>query len=239
MTETALSESGAPAGPPTRRFFRSDPSVLLLVATVVVAVAVAPFELSTAFGLPAHALFLHVPVVLVPILAGVVIALAVRPVWRVRYGLAAGVFAIVTMAATVLTAGAGEKLRDERMARMKQFGGGAARAPQGGGARAPQGGGGEGSLLDRHAELGSQLRLLVALLTLLLVVLVILARYQAATSEGLLARPVIVTAVAAVTVVVAIVSAIWVVRTGHLGAEMTWHVGGEGPSGGAPRPGSP
>jgi hypothetical protein len=235
MTETALSGSDAPAGPPARPFFRSDPSVLLLVATVVVAVAVAPIELSTAFGLPAHALFLHVPVVLVPILAGVVIALAVRPVWRVRYGLAAGIFAIVTMAATILTAGAGEKLRDERMARLKQFGG-AARAPQEGGA--PRGGGGEASLLERHADLGSELRMLVSLLTLLLVVLVILARYRAAASEGLLARPVIGTAAAAVAVVVAIVSAIWVVRAGHLGAEMTWHGGDARPAGGAPRPGS-
>src|SRR4051812_49949248 len=92
MTETALSESDGHAGPPARPFFRSDPSVLLLVATVVVAVAAAPIELSTAFGLPAHALLLHIPVVLVPILAGVVIALAVRPVWRGRDGVAAGGF---------------------------------------------------------------------------------------------------------------------------------------------------
>ncbi|MCO6009096.1 hypothetical protein NE236_29390 [Actinoallomurus purpureus] len=230
MTETALPGSDTPESPPARRFFPSDPSLLLLAATVVVAVAVTPIELSKAFGLPAHAIFLHVPVVFVPILAGVVIALAVRPVWQVRYGLAAGIFAIVTMAATVLTAGAGEKLRDARTQRMKQMAGGRpAGAPQGaGGAGAPRGGGGESSMLDRHAELGSQLRLLVALLTVLLIVLVILARYRAYTSEGFFARPVIGTAVAVLAVVVAIVSAIWVVRTGHLGAQMTWHEGSPG-----------
>ncbi|GAA4619015.1 hypothetical protein GCM10023195_85800 [Actinoallomurus liliacearum] len=223
---TALTGSDSPTKPPTRRFFPSDPSVLLLAATVVVAVAVAPFELSKLFGLPAHALFLHVPVVLVPILAGVVIALAVRPVWRVRYGLAAGVFGIVTMAATILTAGAGEKLRDERMQRMGRLRPGG--APAGGPGGAPrQGGGGEGNLLDRHAELGSQLRLLVLALVVLLVVLVILARYRAlSTTEGLLANSVLGTVVAALAVVAAVVSAIWVVRTGHLGAEMTWHEGG-------------
>ncbi|MEV5707383.1 DUF2231 domain-containing protein [Actinoallomurus sp. NPDC052274] len=223
---TALTGSDSPTKPPTRRFFPSDPSVLLLVATVVVAVAVAPFELSKLFGLPAHALFLHVPVVLVPILAGVVIALAVRPVWRVRYGLAAGVFGIVTMAATILTAGAGEKLRDERMQRMRQPRPGGAPGGRPGGAPR-RGGGGEGDLLDRHAELGSQLRLLVLALVVLLVVLVILARYRAlATTEGLLAGPALGTVVAALAVVAAVVSAIWVVRTGHLGAEMTWHEGG-------------
>ncbi|MEV5749913.1 DUF2231 domain-containing protein [Actinoallomurus sp. NPDC052308] len=226
---TALTGSDSPAKPPTRRFFSSDPSVILLAATVVVAVAVAPFELSKLFGLPAHALFLHVPVVLVPILAGVVIALAVRPVWRVRYGLAAGVFGIVTMAATILTAGAGEKLRDERMQRMGRLrpGGAPAGGPGGRPGSAPrQGGGGEGNLLDRHAELGSQLRLLVLALVVLLVVLVILARYRALTAaEGFLAGPALGTVVAALAVVAAVVSAIWVVRTGHLGAEMTWHEG--------------
>ncbi|GAA0359840.1 hypothetical protein NE235_16880 [Actinoallomurus spadix] len=222
---TALTESDTPAKPPARRFFPSDPSVLLLAATVVVAVAVAPFELTTLFGLPAHALFLHVPVVLVPILAGVVIALAVRPVWRVRYGLAAGVFGIVTMAATVLTAGAGEKLRDERMKRFKALSGGAGR-PSGRPAGGPRQGGGEGNLLERHAELGSQLRLLVLVLVVLLVVLVILARYRAYTAEGFLAGPALGTVVAALAVVAAVVSAIWVIRTGHLGAKMTWHEGG-------------
>ncbi|MCO5973825.1 DUF2231 domain-containing protein [Actinoallomurus soli] len=221
---TALTESDTPAKPPARRFFPSDPSILLLAATFVVAAAVAPFELSKLFGLPAHALFLHVPVVLVPILAGVVIALAVRPVWRVRYGLAADVFGIVTMAATILTAGAGEKLRDERVQRMKAIG--RAGGPDGpGGGRPRRGGGGEGNLLERHAELGGQLRLLVVALVLLLVVLVILARYRAYTTEGFLAGPALGTVVAALAVVAAVVSAIWVVRTGHLGAEMTWHGG--------------
>lgn len=209
---TALTGSDSPTKPPARRFSPSDPSVLLLVATVLVAAAAAPIELSKTFGLPAHALLLHVPVVLVPILAGVVIALAVRPVWLARYGLAAGVFGIATMAATILTVGAGEKLRDERMQRAKELG------------RARPSGG--NSLLDQHAELGDQLRLIVVAFVVLLIVLVVLARYRATTAEGLLASPAIGTVVAVLTVVAAILAAIWVVRTGHLGARLVWHDGG-------------
>lgn len=80
------------------------------------------------------------------------------------------------MAATILTVGAGEKLRDERMQRAKALG------------RARRGGG--NTLLDQHAELGDQLRLIV---------LVILARYRAYTAESLLASPAIGTVVAVLT----------------------------------------
>lgn len=204
MTDTALSGAGtSPASTPPRSLLL-DPSVLLLAVTVVAAAALLPIEISHAFGLPAHPLLLHLPVVLIPILALVVIALAVRPTWRLQYGLAAGIFAFVTMAATILTAGAGESLKDEQS----------------------RGGGGVSAQLERHADLGSQLRLFLIVLAAAFIVLVVLDRYRAHTTEGILALPAVSTVVAAVAVVVAVVSAIWVVRTGHLGAQITWHEGG-------------
>jgi hypothetical protein len=176
----------------------------LLAVTVVAAAALLTVEISRAFGLPAHPLLLHMPVVLIPILTLIVIALAVRPVWRLQYGLAAGIFAFVTMVATILTAGAGEALKDAR----------------------PVPPASEGAQLEQHADLGSELRLFLIVLAVVFIVLVILERYRAHTTGGLLARPAIATVVAAVSVLVAVVAAIWVVRTGHVGAQMTWHDGG-------------
>jgi hypothetical protein len=227
---------------------------LLLAATVVVAAALLPIELSNTFGLPAHPLLLHVPVVLVPVLSVVTVALAVRPSWRLRFGLSAGVLAIVTMAGTILTAGAGEALKKQQDSRprgggMPGQGGGmpgqGGRMPgQGGGMQGggmpgqgggmPRQGGGnqnQSAQLSQHANLGSELRILVILLAVALVIFVILERYRAIASTGFLSRPLPATAVAAVAAVVAVVSLIWVIRTGHLGAQMTWgHEGAKPPA---------
>jgi hypothetical protein len=249
MSDTILSGSDSSSVPTPRRSFLADPSVLLLAATVVVAAALLPIQLSDAFGLPAHPLLLHVPVVLVPVLSVVTVALAVRPAWRVRFGLGAGVLAIVTMAGTILTAGAGEALKKQQDSRPRgggmpgQRGGmpgqrGGMPGQRGGmpgqrGGMPGQGGGNqdESAQLSQHANLGSELRILVILLAVALVILVILERYRAIVSKGFLSRPVPATAAAAVAAVVAVVSLIWVIRTGHLGAEMTWgHEGARPPA---------
>lgn len=226
MTETALSGSGASSASAPSPSFLRDPSVPLLVVTVVAAAALMPVEPSRAFGLPAHALLLHVPVVLIPILAAAVIVFAVRPAWRRRYGLATGVLALVTMAATILTAGAGEALRDERAARFRARAGAAtAGTPR----RAPGGGG--GGRLEHHADLGQQLRLIVILLAVVFVALVVIDRYGARATSGPAAGSALSTTVAVVAAVIAVFAAIWVVRTGHVGAEMTWHEGAMSPVG--------
>jgi uncharacterized membrane protein len=96
-----------------------------------------------------------------------------------------------------------------------------------------QGGGNqdESAQLSQHANLGSELRILVILLAVALVILVILERYRAIASTGFLSRPLPATAIAAVAAVVAVVSLIWVIRTGHVGAEMTWgHEGARPPA---------
>jgi hypothetical protein len=260
MSETTLSNSDPSSVPTPQRSFLTDPSVLMLAATVVVAAALLPIQLSNAFGLPAHPLLLHVPVVLVPVLSVVAVALAVRPAWRLRFGLSAGVLAIVTMAATILTAGAGEALKKQDNSRPGgggqpgqgggqpgqgrglpgqgggQSGQGGGQPGQGGGLPGQgrglpgQGGGNQAAQLNQHANLGSQLRILVILLAVTLIILLILERYRAIASTGFLSRPLPATAVAAVAVVVAVVSLIWVIRTGHAGAEMTWGHEGRPPA---------
>jgi len=76
---------------------------IVAVAAVLVLV-LWPVEIATAFGLPAHPLLLHVPVVFIPVLGLAVIAAAVKP----RYLLPVAAFAVLTLAATLLTVGAGE-----------------------------------------------------------------------------------------------------------------------------------
>ncbi len=67
---------------------------------------------STAFGLPVHALVVHAVVVLVPLAALGVIAIALRPAWRATYGwLTVLVAAVATVLVPVATS-SGESLQE-------------------------------------------------------------------------------------------------------------------------------
>ncbi|MBM9504703.1 hypothetical protein ITX44_09155 [Streptomyces sp. KK5PA1] len=81
-------------------------------------------------GLPAHILFVHVVVVLVPLTALGVVAAAVRPGWARRFGLLLPVLALVSLVSVPLTTHAGEWL-EKRV--------------------------GDSPLLDKHTELGDTL----------------------------------------------------------------------------------
>src|SRR3954462_8311170 len=84
----------------------------IVASAAVVCLALWPGEIHTAFGLPAHPLILHVPVIFVPLLGLAAIAYAIRP--RARYALPLASFSVVTMAATLLTVGAGEAFQEDR-----------------------------------------------------------------------------------------------------------------------------
>lgn len=62
------------------------------------------------FGLPTHILLIHVAVVGIPLACLIVIAVAVRPVWRRRYGVWAAVLAVLVTGLTYLTQLAGQRL---------------------------------------------------------------------------------------------------------------------------------
>lgn len=100
------------ASPATRR--RVDPALLLLVSVPVLAAIAFPLQISSWFGLPAHAFFVHVPVVLLPLAGLGALALVARPAWRERWGLPLSLLAVGVMVATLLAAGAGEALVAER-----------------------------------------------------------------------------------------------------------------------------
>ena len=70
-------------------------------------------QIETAFGLPAHPLLLHVPVVFVPILGLAALAVAIRPRFLERVDVPLAAFSVVTLASTLLAAGAGEAFKDD------------------------------------------------------------------------------------------------------------------------------
>jgi hypothetical protein len=71
-----------------------------------------PIRVTTIYdGLPAHPLFVHVPVVLIPVTIVVGVVFMVRAEWLVRYGIALSLLSIVAMSSIFLTMQAGAALR--------------------------------------------------------------------------------------------------------------------------------
>lgn len=69
--------------------------------------------MSRLFGLPAHPLLVHFPVVAIPALSIIALFIAFRPSFRERYGLPTVLLGVVTTIATFLAAASGESLSDE------------------------------------------------------------------------------------------------------------------------------
>lgn len=159
------------------------------------------FDLNEIAGLPAHPLLLHVPVVLIPILSGATIALMVRPDWRRRYGVAVAVLGFVALVSTILAAGAGEAFRASRPLFASPA-------------------------LNEHAELGDQLKAVMVLFVGALVVFLAadLERGPQALDKlaQLLHRPGMERLSRVGISLLAVVAMVWVVRTGHEGAEVAW-----------------
>jgi uncharacterized membrane protein len=158
-------------------------------------------DLNEIAGLPAHPLLLHVPVVLIPILSGATIALMVRPDWRRRYGMAVAILGVVALVFTILTASAGEAFRASRPIFAS-------------------------SALDEHAELGDQLKAVMALFVGGLVVFLAADLRHGPEVLDKLARLLHRPGMERLTRVglsaLALVALVWVVRTGHEGAEVAW-----------------
>ena len=71
-----------------------------------------PIRITTIYdGLPAHPLFVHVPVILVPTTVVAAVVFMIRTDWFSRYGIALAVTAIVAMSSLFLTLQAGAALR--------------------------------------------------------------------------------------------------------------------------------
>ena len=160
------------------------------------------------FDLPAHPLLIHAPIVLLPIAAILTIVLAFKPAWRRRAGWFpfGGVFVV-----TVLLFGAKESGESFTDAFDSAFG--------------------EGAIdIDRHEELGN----MTFVLTLVwLAAMFALTMWESvrgrgatgtsgATDTALTPSQRVSYGLSALASLFAVLATIWLIRTGHEGAEVVW-----------------
>ncbi len=156
-------------------------------------------------GLPAHPLFVHVPVVLIPTTIVAAIVLTLKPEWFSRYGVALAVVSIVAMSSTFLTMQAGAALR-------------AALNLQGQAAK----------LIGEHSHAAHILAIIYVLFTATLIVTFGAMRISGGMPTGLAVvdrllspRPVF-TALRVALALLALGAGYMVFRTGDLGAKAVW-----------------
>jgi hypothetical protein len=194
----------------------------VLAGLAILSFALVPVHITTIYsGLPAHPLFLHVPVILIPVATIWALVLAARPRWFLSSGVLLGILTVIALAATFLTVGAGKALQS---------------------ALHLTGGFGPAALVARHAHAGELLRDFFILFTGAVIASLLAHRVAAGMSSGLgwldgLARnPAVLVLLRVALAVLAIVCAYFVFHTGDLGAKAVWqgrlHGGGFGGPGG-------
>lgn len=202
----------------------------LLAGLAVLSLVLIPIHLTTIYsGLPAHPLFLHVPVILIPVVVIGALVFGARPQWLTRYGVALAVLSVVALAALFLTMGSGSALRTAL--------------------HLNRGGFGDSALVARHAHAADILRLLTIAFTGVLLVTVLAHRVAGGMptghsgADGLLSRSGVRGALRVVLAVLALACGYFVFHTGDLGAKAVWqsrlHRGAGGPGGFPGFPGGP
>jgi hypothetical protein len=187
-----------------------------LAVLALLTFALIPIQINTIYsGLPAHPLFLHVPVILIPVAAIGALVLVAWPRLFVRNGLWIGLVAVVALGATNLTIGAGHALRNDLNL---------------------QGPG----IVAQHASAADTLRILLIVFTALLLTAVAVFRTAGPRVTGLGPVDAALTTVRSgvalgvalrvIVAVFAIASLYYVFHTGDLGAKAVWQhrLGGGG-----------
>jgi hypothetical protein len=165
-----------------------------------------PIRITTIYsGLPAHPLFVHVPVVLIPTTVVAALVFMVKPEWLTRYGIALALVSIVAMSSIFITMQAGAALRG-------------ALHLQGQAAK----------LISEHSQAAHILAIVYVLFTAALIVTFAARRISGGMPTGLgiidelLGSKAVFGALRVVLVVLAIVTGYFVFRTGDLGAKAVW-----------------
>jgi hypothetical protein len=165
-----------------------------------------PIRITTIYsGLPAHPLFVHVPVVLIPTTIVTTIVFVFKREWLSRYGIALALVSIVAMSSIFLTMQAGAALR---------------------GALHLQGR--AATLISEHSHAAHILAIVYVAFTATLIVTFAAQRISGGMPTGLaivdelLSPKVIVTALRVVLVLLAIGAGYMCFRTGDLGAKAVW-----------------
>lgn len=165
-----------------------------------------PIRITTIYsGLPAHPLFVHVPVVLIPTTVAAAVVFVFKREWFARYGIALAVVSIVAMGSIFLTMQAGAALR-------------AALHLQGQAAK----------LISEHSHAAHILAIVYVLFTATLIVTFAAQRISGGMPTGLgmvddlLSPRWMVTGLRVVLVLLSIVAGYMCFRTGDLGAKAVW-----------------
>ncbi len=175
------------------------------------------------FDLPAHILLVHYTVVMIPLACVAAVLLALRPRWRRRYGWALLALMATVVVSTMLSVSSGEEFEDVLELR---------------------------ETIEKHESLGQTTRWLVIGLFFSVAGLVGFGRWSdrargtaasegAGTGDGRIeaadatdvsapatggggSAKAITGAFVAATLVLSVLSTVWVIRTGHEGARVTW-----------------
>jgi uncharacterized membrane protein len=156
-------------------------------------------------GLPAHPLFVHVPVILIPIAVIGAVVFMGRPEWLGRYGIALCLVSIVAMSSVFLTMQAGGTLRSELHLH-----------------------GEAATLISEHSQAAHILAIVFTVFTAILILAFAAYRISGGrpTGLGIVDRPLTsrsaFNALRLFLVVLALASAFMTFRTGDLGAKAVW-----------------
>jgi uncharacterized membrane protein len=156
-------------------------------------------------GLPAHPLFVHVPVILIPTTIITAIVFMARPEWFVRYGIALALVSIVAMSSIFLTMQAGGALRGELHLQGKAA-----------------------SLISEHSQAANILAIVYVAFTAILIVTFAACRISGGRPTGLgivdrlLSSRSTFNALRVLLVVLALGAGFMTFRTGDLGAKAVW-----------------
>jgi uncharacterized membrane protein len=147
-------------------------------------------------GIPTHPLLVHIPVILLPLVAFAVLLMVVWPSARERFGWATVVLAFVGFVGTILAGQSGEDLQESVQTAANR------------------------AAIHQHAELGDQLRLISLVLFLAVLGWQLLQRWSAKNDHKV--GPGAILAVGLIPLSIGLLSTVWVVRTGDTGAKQVW-----------------
>jgi uncharacterized membrane protein len=156
-------------------------------------------------GLPAHPLFVHVPVILIPTAVVTAIVFMIRPDWFGRYGIALALLSIAAMSSIFLTMQAGGALRGELHLQ-----------------------GRAATLISEHSQAANILAIVFTAFTAVLIVTFAAYRISGGRPTGLgivdrlLSSRSTFNALRILLVVLAIGAGFMTFRTGDLGAKAVW-----------------
>ena len=155
------------------------------------------------FGIPAHPLLVHIPVVLLPLCALFAIVLAVKPRLVAHYGIPLAVLTGISFAGTVLATQSGEGLQHI----LKE----------------------QSAAIERHSQWGDRTRLAAFVFFILALAFVGVARRTLRVSQvGVdVKKSVVIPILAALMSIAAIGTTVAVIYTGHSGAKSAWEDAGK------------